>query len=334
MEREDRHYLTAILPSLQSIASLCPDPDTSKLAGDLRVCLATLGAVWSDEMRQHADNFKAGKTDTNEQQDNPETGRAGRNQEENNTDQKLELSKSASSPATTNNSSSSPFQVALSELSDPLIPVQGHALIALTKLIRSHDPETQQNVDTLLQIFRQYLTHSDSYLYLASINGLVELALSAPATSESVLSTLCQEYACLAGKPDPHGRLEYNKETGQPLKPEVGSKSTPGGRLPPRPHDVETRVKLGEALVRVFGELRDLLPHLLGNIVASLMTGVRDSEPMVRASSLSNLAEVCSAGGTVLNSVVVEVCLTLYIEPLVKTLQEEIDKLGDFYGVP
>lgn len=299
-----------MLPSLLSISSLCLDPETGKLAGDLRVCLATLGAVWSDEMRQHAGNFKVGRTDTKaggvqQQGVGKEVKTDGaQSQAQSKNGQKLEPSQSASSQAATNSSSPSPLQVALSELNDPLIPVQGHALIALTKLIRCRDPETRQNLDALLQIFRLYLTHNDSYLYLASINGLVELALSAPVTSESILSTLCQEYACLAGKPDPQGRLEYDSETGQPLKPAAGSKSTP-----PKPHNVETRVKLGEALVRVFGELRDFLPHLLGDIVASLMTGVKDSEPLVRASSLSNLAEVCSAGGAVLASVVAEVCV-------------------------
>ncbi len=66
-------------------------------------------------------------------------------------------------------------------------------------------------------------------------------------------------------------------------------------------------MKIGEALVRVFMELQDMLPHYLEDIVAALMTTVRYPEPLLRASSLSNIAEVCSVGKVVLTSITTEV---------------------------
>lgn len=194
------------------------------------------------------------------------------------------------------------LQATLEQLKDPLIPVRGHALIALTQLINSKDEEAMRNTTTLLRVFKENLCHSDSYLYLAAINGLVALALASPSTSETVLTTLCQEYASLSGRPNPTARSKYDKATGmlRARENETSARSS-------KPLDIETRMKLGEALVRVCKELQALLPHYLEDVVASLLTAVKDPEPLIRASSLSNLAQVCSVGQVVLTSVATEV---------------------------
>lgn len=62
------------------------------------------------------------------------------------------------------------------ELCDPHIPVRGHALIVLTKLVQAKDKETLEKHDTILKIFLENLSHEDTYLYLSSVNGLVALA--------------------------------------------------------------------------------------------------------------------------------------------------------------
>ena len=74
----------------------------------------------------------------------------------------------------------SPLTEAFKELLDPLIPVRGHALISLRRLIEQKDPETLEMQDILVQIFHENLDHPDSYIYLAAIQGLAALAERLP----------------------------------------------------------------------------------------------------------------------------------------------------------
>ena len=53
-------------------------------------------------------------------------------------------------------------------------------------------------------------------------------------------------------------------------------------------------MKLGEALVKVVRDCGDTLPQFSDAILAAILSNVCDSDSMVRASSLSNLADVCS----------------------------------------
>lgn len=48
----------------------------------------------------------------------------------------------------------SEFEKAWHDLSDPLLPVRGHAILALSKLILARDPETIANKHKLLAIFQ------------------------------------------------------------------------------------------------------------------------------------------------------------------------------------
>ena len=53
-------------------------------------------------------------------------------------------------------------------------------------------------------------------------------------------------------------------------------------------------MKVGEALVRVTRESNELLPHYMEQVMASILTNARDRDPLIRASSLSNLADVAA----------------------------------------
>ena len=240
--------------------------------------IKTLGAAWSMEVKECGSRFKSGG----------------------------KLSKGAESGMeclSTDGREVSLFQEALRDLKDPQIPTRGHALISLTKLVNSKDVETLNNTSVLLTIFKDNLSHSDSYVYLAAINGLVALALSAPLSLENVLLTLCHEYAGLSGRPDVKGRLKYDREEGRLRTRNIKEMSK---------YDVETRMKLGEALVRVSRELKDMLPHFLDDVVASLLTAVRDPEPLIRTSGLTNIAEICGSGKMVVTSIITEV-IQLYL---------------------
>ena len=49
-------------------------------------------------------------------------------------------------------------------------------MIQLAMLLRQRDPKAVQATDTLLKIFLEQLSHDDSCIYLAAIQGLVSLA--------------------------------------------------------------------------------------------------------------------------------------------------------------
>lgn len=376
-----------MLPPLEAIASHYPDPELANLAGDLRICLATLGAVWSEEVREKADKMTSGGTftekvkltaklkgegDRERRRKSPsskakgmvevceergkvpngertsdggtrqasktktpssgdrERGRKskaksvaleeGKSQKEKNiseggTRQESETKtpkKRASGASLTDKQGeerptggeNESFQQALSDTSDPLVPVQGHGLISLTRLVGAKDAETLSNVHQVLSVFQKHLGHPDTYIYLAAINGLVALA-SVAAHRDKVFATLCQEYALLSGPPasTKEASLRVNRETGQlkrggdlKKKSDRTSSSSESSDKSTKSleRSSELRMKLGEALVRVARETNELIPRYMDQVMAAVLSNARDPDPLIRASSLSNLAEVAS----------------------------------------
>ena len=292
-----------MLPALETIASRYPDQELCSLAGDLKICVATLGAVWSAEMREKAATVgsslapRAKSAAIASVAENKLRERAtkvqhptetGLHNTETNPQQPKKQHSLVNTPPVADFDGGSSFHRALQDLKDPLIPVQGHGLITLTKLIEKRDPETMSNSSTLLTIFRENLMHSDSYIYLAAINGLVALASAIP---REIIPTLCQEYALLQGPPSRDDSTGFDKETGQ-LREKFTRTREDRIRLHSR--SLELRMKLGEALVKAVRDCGDTLPQYSDAVLAAILSNVCDSDPMIRASSLSNLADVCS----------------------------------------
>ncbi len=347
IERKDRPFLNSMLSPLETIALNYPDPELANLAGDLRICMATLGAVWSVEMREKADEMKSEGTFTekvkstanlkgkggngdSERGRKPPSSKAkstaevceeggkvqeGKSMSEDGVHQasKTKMSKKKVSDASlvkkqgeerSTGGVNESFQQALNDLSDSQIPVQGHGLISLTRLIEAKDSETLSNAHQVLSIFQKHLSHPDTYIYLAAINGLVALA-SVAAHRDQVFTTLCQEYALLTGPPASAkgATLRVNKETGQLKSADSMKSDSSSYDQSSKSSDTsaknlsrssELRMKLGEALVRVAREMNELIPHYMEQIMAAVLSNTRDPDPLIRASSLSNLAEVAS----------------------------------------
>ena len=286
-----------MLPALEMIASKYPDQELCSLSNDLKICIATLGAVWTAEIKEKAASVggslarraKTAATESVAAELSHPVKQAGLHKVSKIDQQQSEQHHPVSIPPTSPDlERDGPLCHALRDLKDPLIPVQGHGLITLTKLIENRDPETISNFPMLLAIFRENLTHSDSYIYLAAINGLVALASAVP---REVIPILCQEYALLQGPPSSEDSAKFDKETGQ-LK--TKSAEPVEGRNPIHSRNSEFRMKLGEALVKVVRDCGDTLPQFSDAILAAILSNVCDSDSMVRASSLSNLADVCS----------------------------------------
>lgn len=71
--------------------------------------------------------------------------------------------------------SESSYQEAMEDLFSPLLPIRGHALLALGKLLDRRDKETMAHSKQLFSIFQHNLKEDDSYLYLMAVEGLAVL---------------------------------------------------------------------------------------------------------------------------------------------------------------
>ena len=185
-----------------------------------------------------------------------------------------------------------PFQCALKEVQDILLPVRGHGVQMLSKLIRCKDPETIENVAKLLTIFQEQLRSGDSYVYLRAISGLAALASVKP---HDVIPLLCREFSCLANV-----KLQSQKFA-------TGHDDDKGSC-----DKAEVTLKVGEVLVKVAKECNEMLPHYSNHFLTAIMSGVKAIDPLVQASSLSSLATVCQHLGYSLGPVQHEVNAILY----------------------
>lgn len=132
-----------------------------------------------------------------------------------------------------NNYKQSELEQAMEEICDSLIPVRGHALITMCRLMKQRDPEAVSKQGMILKIFQENLSHPDSYLYLSSVNGLVAMADIFP---DIVIPCLVQEF---------RGRQSTDKSSKLP--------GQTGGK-----HGAETRMKVGECLVQTSRNLGKL----------------------------------------------------------------------------
>jgi len=115
-------------------------------------------------------------------------------------------------------------------------------------------------METVFQLFVDSIEDDDTYIYLSCINGLVSCARY---RTEQVLDTLTREFT----------QVYQRKHLGDQA--------------------VEIRTKIGEALARATKELADVTPKYKNLLLNAFFSAASDPEDLVRASSLSNLGEVC-----------------------------------------
>ncbi|KAK4880413.1 hypothetical protein RN001_008559 [Aquatica leii] len=166
---------------------------------------------------------------------------------------------------------------ALDDICDPLLPVRGHGLMQLAKLIERKDENALERKQYILNIFQQNLKHDDSFIYLNAIGGLASLADVFPETTIKVLAEEYAEFSRVAGK-DGH----------------------------------EVRMKIGEVLVRVVKGLGEMAPPYKAVLLNAFLIGTKDDDYLIRASSLSNLGEICRVLGYKLGTIVSEVLVCVH----------------------
>uniref|UniRef100_A0A3Q2E9A6 Transport and golgi organization 6 homolog (Drosophila) n=1 Tax=Cyprinodon variegatus TaxID=28743 RepID=A0A3Q2E9A6_CYPVA len=147
------------------------------------------------------------------------------------------------------------------EACDPDVPTRAVALRVMTQMVRRRDPEAIQAQEKIFTLFLENLEHEDSFVYLSAIQGLAVVVDSYPGR---ILERLLKDFQ--------HG-------------PSLPSSN--------KERSLETRLKVGEVLMRASRAMGELTPHLGRPLVSVFLQGTRDPDQSVRASSLSNLGELC-----------------------------------------
>ena len=143
----------------------------------------------------------------------------------------------------------SAYECALYDIGDALLPVRGHGIIQLTKLMDDEDEETLAHRDKVFDIFVENLEDEDTYIYLSAISGLVACARG---STEKALEILTTEF------------------------PQVYARKNLGEKA------MEVRTKVGEALVRASKELGEVTPKYRNLLLNAFFSASSDPDEMIR----------------------------------------------------
>ncbi|XP_043072682.1 transport and Golgi organization protein 6 homolog [Puntigrus tetrazona] len=304
---DDYSSMGELLPHLEQISQQHPETAIQELASDLRATIATHGAYHPKPVPKTATRHSTAHSpaqpkghsssplpastqsskDPSRQQDRSQPVSHPKHSTDSGVTPKVggiqktgrTLNNDISEP-----SSSKAFSECLLEACDPDVPTRAVALRSLTHFVKGGHKEALQNKDKLLILFLENLEHEDSFVYLSAIQGLAVLADSFP---EQILQRLLGEY-----------------QTGAT----VGS--------PKKERSLETRLKVGEVLMRASRAMGDLAPHYGHPLIGVFLSSTRDEDSSVRASSLSNLGELCQRFNFSLGPLAQELstCLTALIK--------------------
>ncbi|XP_069037352.1 transport and Golgi organization protein 6 homolog isoform X2 [Lepisosteus oculatus] len=323
LESEDYAAMKVLLPLLHHVSQQHPEPVVQELAADLRATIATHGAFSTEAVlraAQSASGSTAGiAADRGGRRDRPPAG--GREAdtvtrsraqgcsvvttevEESPAGEKsptdggritgteggtAQHDRLPSDPAGQRGSRisrsdtaplqpSKPFSECLLEAFDPDVPTRALALRTLARMIQDRDSQALGFQDKILTVFLENLEHEDSFLYLSAIQGLTVLADVFP---DQILQRLLDEY--------------------RESPPEVK-----------KHRSLETRLKVGEVLMRASRALGDLTCHYAGPLIHVFLRATRDEDSSIRASSLSNLGELSQRLNFALGPLVHELCSCL-----------------------
>lgn len=163
---------------------------------------------------------------------------------------------------------------------DKLLPVRAHGIIELTKLIEKADPEALARRHYLFCLFQYQLRDSDSYLYLAAINGLAAISMCCPSEA---LAALCKEFLYVSNQQIKLLTAEHQNKI------------------------IELRLKVGDIIVKVIKKLGQLAVVHKVVLLNTMLCACRDDDPLIRASALSNVAEIALVMNYRMGTIICEV---------------------------
>ena len=171
------------------------------------------------------------------------------------------------------------LEESIREAKSHLIPLKAHGLRQLAKLLYQKDTLAVKRITDVLSVFTNGLSHPDSFVYLAAVEGLVGAVHSQPHTT---IPLLVKEFTSRSSGTQP---VQCSEEMGRLQKRSPNLSHTM--------HSVETRLKIGEALMKAARNCGETLPVHMDHFMQAVVCGIRDDSALIRASSLSNLGELC-----------------------------------------
>ncbi|XP_064375930.1 transport and Golgi organization protein 6 homolog isoform X2 [Dromaius novaehollandiae] len=287
LSSSDFAVLQRLVPVLEEVSCAHPEPLIQELAADLRIAICTRGAFAAGTVgaaAEHVLGRRPGPSRTSGAgaaggAPHPSTASGSPSASSAPEERSAPREPRAADPAPAQRSdgpAAAPLPELLLAAYDPQVPARAAALRTLCSLIKQRDPEALRMQEKLLQVFLENLQHEDSFVYLSAIQGAALLSNEYP---EQILPALLARY-------------------GSPAQ----------GAAEP----AATRMKLGEVLMRVTRALGDMVFKHRDALIHAFLRGSRDPDSTLRASSLSNLGELCQRLGFQLGAVVHEVtsCLT------------------------
>ncbi|XP_014877694.1 transport and Golgi organization protein 6 homolog [Poecilia latipinna] len=252
---QDYSCMSKLLRPLEALSQQHPDVVVQVLASNLRAVIATHGACRPESLADAA-RCRGNPGETTENSKAKSEGRS----------QQTPAGRFPQRPSPPSSSgdpdpSNKPLSDWLLEACDPDVPTRAVALRVVTRMVQRRHPEAVQAQQKVLTLFLENLEHEDSFVYLSAIQGLAVLADSYPG---QILERLLQDFQ--RGPSLPSSKQERS---------------------------LETRLKVGEVLMRASRAMGELAPHLGRPLLSVFLQGTRDPDQSVRASSLSNLGELC-----------------------------------------
>ncbi|NXY25191.1 TNG6 protein, partial [Atrichornis clamosus] len=297
LQSSDFVVLKRLVPLLEELSRTYPEPLTQELASDLRIAICTHGACSPGTVGAAAGGVLGRKPGMGAQSPagipctgpSPGVGQAPPQHGHSSPSARRERSKeqsmchepSATDPTPapcTDSLAPAGLQELLVSAYDPQPPSRAAALRQLASLVTQRHPEALQLQEKLLQVFLENMQHEDAFVYLSAIQGIALLSSEYP---ERILPVLLAQYEC----------------------PAQGTEDAAA---------TVSRMKLGEVLMRVTQALGDMVFQHREPLIRAFLRGARDPDGALRASSLSNLGELCQRLGFQLGSIVQEVtcCVT------------------------
>ncbi|XP_014924472.2 transport and Golgi organization protein 6 homolog isoform X1 [Acinonyx jubatus] len=288
----DFAVLKQLLPLLEKVSNVYPDPVIQELAADLRITISTHGAFSTDAVSVAAQSTlnrkdPEGKIEEQQQTSHEKNSNGSDLEQQQSREKSRQMGLKSHTPpiaqevsvsrTTTNHKSGSittdQLQEVILSAYDPQIPTRAAALRTLSCWIEQREAKALEIQEKLLKIFLENLEHEDTFVYLSAIQGV---ALLSDVYPEKILLGLLAQYD--------------------------------GGK---DKHTPETRMKVGEVLMRVVRALGDMVSKYREPLIHTFLRGARDPDGAHRASSLSNLGELCQRLDFLLGSVVHEVTACL-----------------------
>ncbi|NXR93410.1 TNG6 protein, partial [Hypocryptadius cinnamomeus] len=279
LKSSDFAVLKRLVPLLEELSRTYPEPLTQELASDLRIAILTHGACPPGTLGRKAGTAAQSPTGTAPGPPVPRHGHGSpAARRESSKEQSMGREPGASPAPGADSLAPAGLQELLVSAYDPQPPSRAAALRRLASLVTQRDPEALRLQEKLLQVFLENVQHEDAFVYLSAIQGVALLSSEYP---ERILPVLLAQYECPAqGRDDTMAAV--------------------------------TRMKLGEVLMRVTRALGDMVFQHREPLIRAFLRGARDPDSALRASSLSNLGELCQHLGFQLGSIIQEVtcCVT------------------------